>query len=102
VEAPAGYNALSLPIEIKAGEGSRSFVIFADEDGKVADIQTTDGIHMEKTYDVTHTVVHNSKGAELPSTGGQGKIMLITFGTLVAMGFAVLLITQKKMTVYED
>ena len=102
VEAPAGYNALSLPIEIKAGEGSRSFVIFADEDGKVADIQTTDGIHLEKTYDVTHTVVHNSKGAELPSTGGQGKIMLITFGTLVAMGFAVLLITQKKMTVYED
>ena len=102
VEAPAGYNALSLPVEIEAGVGSRPFVIFADEDGKVADIQTTDGIHMENTYDVTHTVVHNSKGAELPSTGGKGKIMLITFGALVAMGFAVLLITQKKMSIYED
>lgn len=102
VEAPAGYNALSLPIEIKAGEGTRPFVIFADEDGKVADIQAEDGIHEEIRYDLTHTVVHNSKGAELPSTGGKGKIMLITFGTLVAMGFAVLLITQKKMTVYED
>ena len=102
VEAPAGYNALSAPIEVEAGVGSRPFVIFADKDGKVADIQNTDGIHTEITYDLTHTVVHNSKGSELPSTGGKGKIMLITFGALVAMGFAVLLITQKKMSIYED
>lgn len=102
VEAPAGYNALSTPIEIKAGEGSRSFIIYADENGKVADIQSEDGVHKEIIYDVTHTVVHNSKGTELPSTGGKGKIMLISLGAMVAMGFAVLLITQKKMTVYED
>ncbi|MBQ1264557.1 MAG: LPXTG cell wall anchor domain-containing protein, partial [Oscillospiraceae bacterium] len=67
-----------------------------------ADIQAEDGIHTEIRYDLTHTVVHNSKCAELPSTGGKGKVMLITFGALVAMGFAVLLITQKKMSVYED
>ena len=37
-----------------------------------------------------------------PKCGGKGKIILITFGALVAMGFAVLLITQKKMSIYQD
>ena len=36
------------------------------------------------------------------STGGTGTMMLITLGTLVAVGFAILLITQKKMTAYRD
>ena len=102
VEAPDGYNALTQPVELKAGEGSRPFIIFAKEDGEVADIQITDGIYKEYSLDVTHTVVHNSKGVVLPSTGGKGTIMLITFGSLIAMGFAVLLITQKKMTAYHD
>ena len=102
VEAPAGYNALSVPVEIKAGEGTRPFTIFADEAGNVADIQQTDGVHTEKTYDLTHTVVHNSKGVELPSTGGEGTFWLITIGSLLAIGFAVFLITHKKMSVYAD
>ena len=102
VEAPAGYNALTLPVEIKAGEGTRSFNIFADANGNVADIQQTDGVHTEKIYDLTHTVVHNSKGTELPSTGGEGTFWLITIGTLLAICFAVFLITHKKMSVYTD
>lgn len=102
VEAPKGYNALSLPVELKAGEGTRPFVIFADKDGNVADIQTEDGIHEEIRYDLTHTVVHNSKGVELPSTGGEGTVLLITIGTLLAIGFAVFLITHKKMSIYTD
>ena len=102
VEAPEGYNALSVPVEIKAGEGMRSFVIYADENGNVADIQAEDGIHEEHTLDITHTVVHNSKGVELPSTGGVGTFWLITIGTLLAIGFAIFLITHKKMSIYED
>ena len=102
VEAPAGYNALSLPVEIKAGEGTRSFIIYADENGNVADIQAEDGIYNEVNYELTHTVVHNSKGVELPSTGGMGTFWLITIGTLLAIGFAVFLITNKKMTAYQD
>ena len=102
VEPPKGYNALIDPIELKAGEGTRPFYIFADEDGKVADIQEEDGIHKEIKYELTHTVVHNSKGVQLPTTGGEGAIMLITIGTLIAIGFAVLLITQKKMSIYRD
>ena len=102
VEPPAGYNGLSVPVEIEAGVGSRAFTIFADEAGNVADIQQTDGIHTAKTYDLTYTVVHNSKGVELPSTGGEGTFWLITIGTLLAIGFAVFLITHKKMSVYAD
>ena len=102
VEAPAGYNALNLPVELKAGEDIRPFIIFADDNGNVADIQTEDGIYKEYRLDLTHTVVHNSKGVELPSTGGTGTFWLITIGTLMAIGFAVFLITHKKMSVYTD
>ena len=102
VEAPDGYNALTTPVEIKAGEGLRPFVIFANAEGEVADIQQADGVYNEHTLDLTHTVVHNSKGVELPSTGGEGTMMLITIGTVIAMAFAVLLITHKKMSVYHD
>ena len=102
VEAPAGYNALTLPVELKAGDNTRPFSIFADANGNVADIQQEDGIHSEIRYDLTHTVVHNSKGVELPSTGGMGTFWLITIGTLVAIAFAVFLITHKKMSVYAD
>lgn len=102
VEAPAGYNALTRPVEFKAGEEIRPFIIFADENGNVANIQQTDGVHHEINYDLTHTVVHNSKGVVLPSTGGMGTFWLITIGTLLAIGFAVFLITHKKMSVYTD
>ena len=102
VEAPDGYNALTQPVEIKAGEGISPFIIFADEDGNVADIQQADGVHDEYRLDLTHTVVHNSKGVVLPSTGGEGTFWLITIGTLLTIGFAVFMITNKKMSVYTD
>ena len=102
VEAPAGYNALSLPVELKAGEAIRPFLIYADKNGNVADIQSEDGTFSEYRLDLTHTVVHNSKGVELPSTGGEGTFWLITIGTLMAIGFAVFLITHKKMSIYTD
>ena len=102
VEAPNGYNALTQPVKFEAGKDIRPFSIFADENGDVANIQEEDGIHTEKRYDLTHTVVHNSKGVVLPSTGGEGTVTLITIGTLLAIGFAVFLITHKKMSVYAD
>ena len=102
VEAPAGYNALTQPVALEAGDNIRPFSVFADKDGNVADIQEENGTHSEIRYDLTHTVVHNSKGVVLPPTGGEGTMMLITIGTMLAIGFAVLLITHKKMSVYTD
>ena len=102
VEAPDGYNALTQPVKLTAGEDIRPFSIFADKDGNVADIQIEDGVHTENRFDLTHTVVHNSKGVVLPSTGGEGTMMLITIGTIMSIVFAVFLITHKKMSVYTD
>lgn len=101
-EAPSGYNALTAPVELKAGEGQTPFYVFADTNGKVADLRDPDGSHSRNTYNVTHTTVHNSQGRELPSTGGEGTVMLITLGSIIAMAFAVLLVTQKKMSIYKD
>ena len=91
-----------LTIYAPVAAGKEGEFVVADENGKVADIQTEDGVHKEYTLDVTHTTVHNSKGVELPSTGGTGTFWLITIGTLVAIGFAVFLITHKKMSIYKD
>lgn len=102
VEAPNGYNALTHPVKFEAGKEIRPFSIFADNEGNVADIQEEDGVHTETRYDITHAVVHNSKGVVLPSTGGTGTFWLIAVGSLLAIGFAVFLITHKKMSVYAD
>ena len=102
VEAPNGYNALTQPVKFEAGKDIRPFSIFAAENGNVADVQEEDGIHTENRYDLTHTVVHNSKGVVLPSTGGTGTVWLVAIGSLLAIGFAVFLITHKKMSVYAD
>jgi LPXTG-motif cell wall-anchored protein len=102
-KAPDGYNALSTAVPfILNKENSKLFAVYADGTGKVADIQSASGDYIEKGYQITHTVVHNSQGVELPTTGGKGTFWLITIGTILAIGFAVFLITHKKMSVYTD
>ena len=101
-KAPSGYNSLPTVISIEAGTGTTEFYVYADTDGGVANIQAADATYAENTFKVTKTVVNNSKGVELPSTGGEGTFWLITIGTLMAIGFAVFLITHKKMSIYTD
>ena len=102
-KAPDGYNALKKPQKVTVSDDSATFTIFANQTtGEVADIQQTDGIHSEINYHLSTIIVQNSKGEELPSTGGTGTFWMITIGTLMAIGFAVFLITHKKMSVYTD
>ena len=104
-KAPAGYNPLSGAITMELGNPDNppsAFTVFAKDNGEVADIQRADDEYKENTFNVGHTVVHNSQGFELPETGGAGAVKFITFGTLVAIACGVLLITHKKMSVYED
>ena len=85
-KAPAGYNQLSDVIEVVVDKNK--------------DAEYTIG---EVTYEIFNsTEVVNNSGVELPSTGGQGTMLMITIGTMMAIAFAVLLITQKKMSVYHD
>ena len=103
VKAPDGYNALSAPVTIEVGEGkSEDFSVYANASGEVADTEQDVAGYTKHTFGVTKATVGNSKGVELPSTGGKGTTMLITFGSLIAIGFAVFLITHKKMSIYTD
>lgn len=84
---PEGYNQLTAPVEVKVAI-----------EGSTAGQAVVNGV---KTTVYTARIINN-QGVELPSTGGKGTMMLIMIGTLVTMGFAVLMITQKKMSVYRD
>ena len=100
--APDGYNKLATTTVVNVGQTNHSFFVIADKNGNVFDAQTATGEQIKHTYTVTSTIVENSKGVELPSTGGEGTFWLITIGTMMAIGFAVFLITHKKMSVYVD
>jgi len=102
IEAPDGYNKVATTTLVTVGQTNNSFFVIADTNGNVVDAQNATGDQVKHTYTVTSTKVENSKGVELPSTGGEGTMMLITIGTMVAMAFAVLLITHKKMSIYHD
>ena len=97
--APDGYNLLTNPVEV---------TIVADEfdkDGVVTKQNSVDFEAGGTTYKVNNAAeykIENFAGVELPSTGGEGTMMMITIGTMVAMAFAVLMITQKKMSIYQD
>ena len=96
-KAPEGYNQLVDPVTVEVGTGSTAVY----DNGYKSLPTATDPGH-DVTYTVYSTVVVNNRGVELPSTGGVGTMMLITFGTLVVIAFAILLITHKKMTIYRD
>ena len=85
--APAGYNLLTAPVEVTIAAGS-------------GDEMTVGGTK----YYVNNAElnIQNNSGIELPSTGGEGTFWLITIGTVMAIGFAVFLITHKKMSIYTD
>lgn len=102
VKAPDGYNLLPEPKLIAVGQTNDTFTIYADANGNVYDEEAATEDHVPHSYTATSVKVPNSRGVELPSTGGEGTMRLITFGTIIAIAFAALLITHKKMTVYVD
>ena len=101
-EAPDGYNKLATTTMVTVGQTNNSFFVIADGNGNVVDEQNAIEGYTKYNYTATSTTVENSKGVELPSTGGEGTMIMITIGTMVAMAFAVLLITHKKMSIYHD
>ena len=86
IEAPAGYNKLKDPIEVK-------ITATVDQDGN----GTATVSYGENS---TGTVmVLNQTGAELPSTGGVGTTVFYVVGGLLVAVAVVLLVTKKKMSV---
>ena len=102
VTPPAGYNSLTSEVDITVGSTTNRFYIYAAENGKVDNLQAPTAVFQQKEYIVEVAEIYNSQGTLLPSTGGEGTFWMITIGTLLVIGFAVFLITHKKMSVYVD
>lgn len=107
-KAPDGYNKLDTPVTVIVGETQKNADGTDKVDSEGNKIYVTSGMDMNddnvNDYIVSHEEldIANFTGVELPSTGGEGTMMMITIGTMVAMAFAVLMITQKKMSIYQD
>ena len=83
-EAPAGYNKLTAPIEIK-------IIKSADTDVNKWTI-SKDGVdESDKIIDIV-----NSTGSLLPSTGGMGTIIFAVIAAILVLGVAVSFIRDKR------
>lgn len=74
-EAPAGYNPLTAPVEVKVAGSS------------------TDTTKLSVTAEV-----ENKTGTTLPSTGGMGTTVFYVLGAVLVLGAVVLLVTKKRMS----
>lgn len=79
-EAPAGYNKLTGPKQVKVG--------YKDQTG--TNLGTVAVSHQQ--------TVENKTGQELPSTGGFGTKMFIMIGSLLAIVSSIILVTNKRMS----
>ena len=74
-KAPAGYNPLTEPVEVKVAGSS------------------TETAKLSVTANVA-----NSTGTTLPSTGGMGTTIFYVLGSALVLGAVVLLVTKKRMS----
>jgi len=81
--APEGYNKLTVRQKVKI-----------ETDNLEAEIKLENG---KNTINGGIHVVNNT-GTELPETGGMGTVMFITVGSLMVMGFGVLLVTKLRLS----
>lgn len=105
--APAGYNKLPAPIEVKIDVQPETLGADADLTGAelVSSTTTTDadGNTTTTNYYIVKAElnvvkpVQNSTGAELPETGGMGTTLFYALGGLLVVGAGILLITKKRM-----
>lgn len=89
-EAPAGYNLMETPVQIKiiptytVGEASATVAVSYEVDSIAQESETVG--------------VRNSSGSTLPVTGGIGTTMFYLFGSIMVLGAVVLLVTKKRMS----
>jgi LPXTG-motif cell wall-anchored protein len=89
---PAGYNKMTdLEFTVTANH------TLTDITGLAADGMTADAA----TGTINDVVVNNT-GTVLPETGGMGTMWLIFGGAMLVILAGVVMITRKKMSVYED
>lgn len=88
--APDGYNKLADKIEVTIRAS------YVDEESTVTVSGTNDEYDLVN-YTGNLVTITNITGAELPSTGGMGTVLFLTIGSLMVLGFGVLLVTKLRM-----
>ena len=90
ITPPNGYNLLADFVEVK---------VEAKYDEKGVSTTIVSGAQNNLvTYDQDEVTVINTTGNELPSTGGMGTVLFIVIGSIMVLGFGVLLVTKLRMT----
>ena len=79
--APTGYNKLTsrVPVTVKGTS-------------LTTEVETT------PVYEATSVSVVNLTGTQLPSTGGFGTTLFVSIGSILVLGFGVLLVTKLRMS----
>lgn len=89
--APAGYNKLTAPVDVKITATS------ATETTISTTANSTNNGQYEQEVDVA-----NQSGSELPSTGGIGTTIFYVSGAVLAIAAVVFLVTKKRMSGEEE
>ena len=88
-KAPAGYNLMETPVKIE-------IIPQYTESGKEVSVSVDYKVD-DKEQESNTVGVRNSSGSTLPVTGGMGTTLFYTFGSLMFIGAAILLVTKKRM-----
>ena len=90
-EAPAGYNKLTGPIEVKITATTSATSV-----SETVQYKNSSETSYTQATDATVKVL-NSAGTQLPSTGGIGTTLFYVIGGVLMAVAAVLLVTKKRM-----
>lgn len=95
-QAPAGYNALTKPINLTGGNGSVGYNASA---GRIYSNQINILLNVAGDASISGggVFVTNFQGVVLPSTGGVGTTIFYVVGSILVVAAGVLLITKKRM-----
>lgn len=96
-----GYNLLKAPVEVKIAAEyatTTSTTTVTDENGKTTTTTTVTNKTFNNAGDngVFKTVVKNSTGFTLPTTGGMGTLMFSIIGVILMIGGAIVLFRSNK------
>lgn len=92
IKAPEGYNKLTSRVAVKIDNANNDATI------KTETTTQEDGTEITTTTISGGAHIVNKTGAELPETGGIGTILFITIGSLLVLGFGVLLVTKLRIS----
>ena len=88
--APDGYNKLTSRVEV------RLTGTIADNNTSSVVVSGAESTTVEYAQDTVSII--NITGALLPTTGGMGTVLFVTIGSILVIGFGVLLVTKLRMS----